>query len=158
MKKELIVLGADHGGFRLKQTIKRFFIEQEYDIIDTSPSKVPGDDYPDYALKVSDIVKKKRNYIGVLICKTGTGMAMAANKVSGIRAVLAHDEHSAKMARKDENANVLCLPGNYKDKDAIKFTKIFLKTKFSGQTRHKRRIRKLANILDLNKKFDSNKK
>ncbi len=150
-KKEIIVLGADHGGFKLKQAIKQFFINQEYDIMDTSPTKIKDDDYPDYASRVSNIIKNKRNSIGILICKTGTGMAMAANKVAGIRAVLAHDAHSAKMARKDENANVLCLPGNYQEKDAINFTKIFLKTKFTGQTRHKRRIRKLANILKSNK-------
>ena len=144
--RPMIILGADHGGFKLKQAIKKALFNKEYFIEDFSPKLIKGDDYPDEAKSVAEEVSKKRNTVGFLFCKTGTGMVMAANKMKGIRAAFAHDEHVVKMARKDEDANVLCFPATIKPAVAIKFVNSFLKTEFTGATRHKRRINKLKKM------------
>lgn len=145
-KKPLIILGSDHGGFRLKEAVKKALFDKEFFIMDFSPEKVPGDDYPDYAKKVCEEVKRKRNAFGLLFCRTGTGMVMAANKVKGIRAAFAHDGRVVKMARKDEDANVLCFPDTLRPRTAIKFAQDFINTSPSKASRHKRRIKKIKNL------------
>ncbi len=144
----LIVLGSDHAGFSLKEAVKKQLFNKGLVIEDVSPVRVAGDDYPDSARKLSVLVKKKRRSFGLLFCRTGTGMVMAANKIKGIRAAFAHDNFTAKMARKDENANVLCFPSSTAPAAAVKQVLTFIKTEFSGATRHKRRIRKLSKLCD----------
>ncbi|HII72376.1 TPA: RpiB/LacA/LacB family sugar-phosphate isomerase [Candidatus Woesearchaeota archaeon] len=141
-----LILGSDHGGFRLKKAVKKHFYDKEFFIEDFSPRLVEGDDYPDEARSVSEAVAKKKGSFGLLFCKTGTGMVMAANKMKGVRAAFAHDDNTVKMARKDEDANVLCFPGTMDPKTAIKYVDTFIRTKFTDETRHKRRIRKLEKL------------
>ncbi|MFC1722853.1 RpiB/LacA/LacB family sugar-phosphate isomerase [Nanoarchaeota archaeon] len=144
--KPIIILGADHGGFRLKQAIKKYFFNKEYSVEDVSLYKDPEDDYPDAAQRVAELVKKTRNSVGVLVCTTGSGMTIAANKVKGIRAALAYDTSSAKMAKEHNNANIVCLKGKQQPKNAIKFVTAFAKAEFSKEPRHKRRIKKITKI------------
>ncbi len=144
-KKIILVFGADHGGYALKKVVQKHFYDNEYFIEDMTPKKVAGDDYTDHAKSVAEFVKKKKGSFGFLFCKTGTGMVMAANK-AGTRAAFAHNETVVKMARKDEDANVLCFPNNVEPKTAIKWVKTFIATRFTGAPRHKRRIRKLSKL------------
>ena len=100
-------------------------------------------DYPDYAKKVSNRVSKRKSDIGILVCGSGTGMAISANKTKGIRAVVGYNLKSTQLSRQHNNANVLCLGSRLtKRKDIKKIIKIFLKTKFEGG-RHKRRVKKI---------------
>ena len=146
MVKIKIFIGADHGGFKLKESIKDLFNKNsiEYEDVGTHGGN-PEDDYPYYAFKVAEKVSKSKNAKGLLICGTGTGMVIAANKVKGIRAAVAYDRYSAKMARTDNNTNVLCLRGRFfSASDARKILKTWLNTEFSGLTKHKRRLEKIS--------------
>ena len=149
MKKEVtVILGADHAGFNLKEKLKKYFQKRRipYEDVGTDGSK-PHDDYPDYAVKAAKKVAKNKNYKGILVCGTGTGMAMAANKVKGVRAVIAYDPYSAKMSRVDNNANVLGLRGRFFPFARVKkIVDIWLSTPFSKKPRHKRRLRKIEKI------------
>ena len=150
IKKPTIVIGSDHAGFTTKKTIIKSLAKKGYVIVDVGSfdPEVP-DDYPDYALQVGKAVSSDRNGLtkGVLICGSGTGMAIAANKVNGIRATVVYDAYSAKMARHDNDANIICLRArNFPHYKEPRLVDIFLTTPFSGIPRHKRRIRKLARI------------
>ena len=139
-------MGSDHGGFELKEKIKAYLDKQmiEYDDIGTYGGN-PNDDYPDYAFKVADRVMKIKNTKGILICGSGEGMVIAANKVKGIRAAIAYDNYSAKMAKLDNNVNVLCLrERKFSVNKAKKIVAIWLITEFSDEARHKRRIDKIS--------------
>ena len=139
----MIYLGSDHAGFKLKEKIKGFLHLKGIEFEDLTPIQINEDDYPDAAKKVANKVKSS-NTKGILICGSGTGMAIAANRIKGIRAVLAYDSYSAKMARHDNDANIICLRGRKTlAAKAKRYIDIFLKTKFSGLARHKRRIKKL---------------
>lgn len=147
MEKELIYLGADHAGFSLKEKIKKYFDKIRIAYEDLGGKGQKEDDYPDYAFKVAKSVAKNKNSKGILICGTGTGMAMAANKIKGIRAAVAYDKYSVKMAREHNNANILCLRGrNFLDNKNLELVKIWLKDKFNNKVKHKRRIRKIDNF------------
>src|SRR3989344_9415461 len=116
MKKEVIYIGADHAGFKLKEKLKRYFDNWGIKYVDLGGKGEEGDDYPDYAFKVAERVARDKNSKGILICGTGTGMVIAANKIKGVRAAVAYDNYSAKMAREHNDANVLCLRGrNFSD-------------------------------------------
>ena len=132
-------IASDHRGVKLKQAIK-----EPFSLIDLGPftDKVKVD-YPDYAKKVcKDVLKFKSK--GILICGTGIGMSIAANKIKGIRAADCTNEKMAELAREHNAANVLCLGAELlKEKDAIKIVKKFLRTEFSHDDRHKKRIKKL---------------
>ena len=140
-----VILGADHAGFLLKEKIKKFLQKKKISYEDLGTlSKKPAD-YPDYAFKVAQKVAKQKDIRGILICGTGTGMVIAANKVKGIRAVAAYDAYSAKMSRSDNNANVLGLRGRlfpYRKIEHI--IELWLKTPFNREKRHERRINKIA--------------
>ncbi len=140
-----IYLASDHAGFSIKEKIKKF-LNKKYKIEDLSPVLIKGDDYPDYAFAVAEKVSKDKNSKGILVCGTGTGMTIAANKVKGIRAVAAYDEYSAKMSRVDNNSNILGLRGRKFPFSKIKkIITIWLNTEFSEKERHDRRIRKIIN-------------
>jgi ribose 5-phosphate isomerase B len=139
-----IYLAADHGGFLLKEEIKKFLERKKINYEDLGTNSKESTDYPDYAFKVGEKISKDNLSRGILICGTGTGMEIAANKVKGVRAALAYDNYSAKMARQDNNTNVLCLRGRFFPKEkAKKIISTFLSTKFSNLSRHKQRINKV---------------
>lgn len=147
MKKSVVYLGADHAGFPLKEKLKRYFDKMGITYEDLGGRGKDGDDYPDFAFAVAKKVSKDKNSSGILICGTGTGMVIAANKVKGVRAAVGYDSYSAMMGRQDNDVNVLCLRGRrFSDKKNLDLVKIWLGEKFSGLDRHKRRLRKIARV------------
>ncbi len=140
----MLYLGADHAGYKLKEFLKEHFRKKKIDYEDFGTDSENPVDYPDYAYKVAKAVARNRKSKGILVCGSGIGMCIAANKVKGIRAVVAYDKYSAEMSRLHNDANVLCLRGRKVSfNKQLKLVNIWLKTKFSGETRHKRRIAKL---------------
>ena len=138
-----ISLASDHAGFTLKETIKKKLIKNKVKVLDFGPYNKDKVDYPDYAVKVCvDILLNKANF-GILICGTGIGMCMAANRFSNIRAALCKDVYTACMARDHNNANVLCI-GARNTEDVIPIVKTFLETKFEEEGRHRARIDKFS--------------
>ena len=141
MKK--IVIASDHAGYSLKEYVKKFLNRKKLKIKDVGANSNEKVDYPDYAHKLSKVIKKSRNSIGVLICGSGQGMIMAANKHKNIRAALCYNVKSTKLSRLHNDANVITLGSRLiSKKNAIKYLNIFLKTKFEGG-RHKKIIRKI---------------
>jgi len=102
-------IGSDHAGINIKEFVKEFFEKKGHEVIDLGPFNKDRVDYPDFASKVCEAVLENDNTKGILICGTGLGMSMAANKYDGIRAALCHNEYSAAMAREHNDANILCL-------------------------------------------------
>ncbi|HLD89142.1 MAG TPA: ribose 5-phosphate isomerase B [Candidatus Nanoarchaeia archaeon] len=143
---EKIFLGSDHAGYKLKEFLKKNFDKKKIKYSDLGADSEESSDYPDFALKVAKNVAEKRGN-GILVCGTGTGMVIAANKIKGVRAALAYDDYSARMARLHNNVNVLCLRGRKIDfKKAQRIVDIWLKTEFSGEKRHARRMGKISRI------------
>ena len=141
MKK--IVLASDHAGYSLKEYVKKFLNSKNLQIKDVGTNSNVKVDYPDYAHKLSKLIKKNRNCIGVLICGSGQGMIMTANKHKNIRAALCYNTKSTKLSRLHNDANVITLGSRLISKNnAIKYISVFLNTKFEGG-RHLRRIKKI---------------
>jgi ribose 5-phosphate isomerase B len=141
-----IFIGSDHAGLKIKKEIMKLLDKNliAYEDIGTFGGN-PNDDYPDYAFEVAKKVTKTKNAKGILICGSGTGMVIAANKVKGIRAALAYDHYSAKMARNDNDVNVLCLRGRFTAPvNTKRIVTTWLKTPFSKLARHKKRINKIS--------------
>ncbi len=149
-----VVIGADHGGFELKEQLKKFLKAGSYDVEDVGNLKMEkNDDYPDFARKVAEAVGKEgreigqRSVMGVLVCRSAAGMVIAANKVKGVRAVAAFDETSAIHSREHNDANVLALSGDWLEAGAARnVLEAWLGTPYSNEARHTRRLKK---ILDL---------
>jgi ribose 5-phosphate isomerase B len=140
-----VILASDHAGLRLKEKVKKYLVRKKIEYEDLGTKSFKSVDYPDYALKVAEKVAKNKNTRGILVCGTGTGMTIAANKVKGIRAVAAYDAYSAKMSRIDNDTNVLGLRGQFFPLEKIKkIITVWLDTPFSGEKRHKRRIKKIG--------------
>lgn len=140
-----VIIASDHAGLRLKEKVKKYLARKKIEYEDLGTESLTSVDYPDYALKVAEKVAKNKNTRGILVCGTGTGMTIAANKVKGIRAVAAYDAYSAKMSRKDNDTNVLGLRGRFFPFEKIKkIITVWLDTPFSGEKRHKRRIKKIG--------------
>jgi ribose 5-phosphate isomerase B len=142
-----IFIASDHGGFELKNNLVMNLTSHE--ISDLGPMELdPEDDYTDYAIKVSEKVLENEGSIGILICRSGIGMSIAANKFKGIYAALCFNEKHAEMARGHNNANVLCLDADYESlEDHLKIVNKFLTSEFEGtDTRHGRRIEKIREI------------
>ena len=138
-----VCIASDHAGYNLKEQIKNHLIDKYVSIFDLGPYQNQSVDYPDYAKKVSRRVSNKKSQIGILVCGSGTGMAISANKTKGIRAAVGYNSKSTQLSRQHNNANILCVGSRLtKKKDIIKIVSIFLKTKFEGG-RHKRRINKI---------------
>ncbi|MCA9459263.1 MAG: ribose 5-phosphate isomerase B [Nanoarchaeota archaeon] len=148
MKCKKVYMASDHAGFEAKNEVIRILKELGVDVVDLGPnSSEVSVDYPKYAKKVCNKVLKDENNFGILICGSGTGMQIAANKIRGIRAAFSYDEYSAKMARYDNDANVLTLRG--REFDFRRYSEIvsaFLNTDFSGEKRHKKRIDELSKL------------
>jgi len=139
-----IYLGSDHAGFGTKEKLKIFLEKKKIKFKDLGPDSEMPVDYLDYARKVARKVVKEKGSRGILVCGSGTGMAIAANKVKGARAVAAYDIYTAKMSRKDNDANILALRGRLFQLGKTKrIIQAWLSTSFSGEERHKRRIRKI---------------
>ncbi|QOD38748.1 bifunctional 2-polyprenyl-6-hydroxyphenol methylase/3-demethylubiquinol 3-O-methyltransferase UbiG [Candidatus Wolbachia massiliensis] len=151
---DIISIASDHAGYELKSEIKSYLETLGYTVIDHGcTAKQKCVDYPDYAIKiVEDITNKKANY-GILICGTGLGMSVMANRFEGIHAVLCNNVEIARLARDHGNANVLCLGARFTANELAKdIVKQFLETEFSKESRHKKRLDKLKNITSVNKK------
>ena len=138
-----ICISSDHAGYEIKEFIKETLIKSKISITDLGPFVKKSVDYPDYAKKVSQRVFKKKSDIGILVCGSGTGMAISANKTKGIRAAVGYNIKSTQLSRQHNNANILCLGSRLtKKKDIKKIVLMFLKTKFEGG-RHKKRVKKI---------------
>jgi ribose 5-phosphate isomerase B len=143
--KKTIYIGSDHAGIDLKTAIKKE-LGSNYQVEDMGPMDTTSVDYPDYAEKVSRAVAKDANSEGILICGSGIGMSIAANKIAGIRAALVHSLETAKLSKQHNNANILCLGARMLDQnEAVKMAKVWLETQFEGD-RHQRRVDKLSNL------------
>jgi ribose 5-phosphate isomerase B len=142
-----IIIGSDHAGFRTKEKLKKYFEKNKIRYEDLGTDSEKSVDYPEFAAKVAKKVVKSKNNKGILVCGTGTGMTIAANKVKGIRAVAAYDTYSAKMSRVDNDTNILGLRGRqFPFKKITNIVNIWLKTPFSRKSRHKRRINKIKRL------------
>ena len=143
IKSKKVVLASDHAGFKLKEKIKKFLINKRKRVLDLGTKDTKSVDYPDYAHLLSKKMRSGKNEFGILICGSGTGMCMAANKHKNIRAALCYDIKSTKLSRHHNNANVMTLGARLIKKSiAFKCVSTFLKTDFEGG-RHLRRIKKI---------------
>ena len=141
MKK--IFISSDHAGFRLKEAIKVYLKNKKMDFYDLGPDNDNKVDYPDYAHKVARKVKLNKKNVGILVCGSGTGMNIAANKHKNIRAAQCFDLKSTKLSRLHNDANIITLGSRLiSKKNAFKFVRIFLNTKFDGG-RHLKRVKKI---------------
>ncbi len=143
----MLYLGADHAGWHLKKEIKKYLKELGEEHEDLGNQELdPKDDYPDFALLVAKKVAQT-NERGILICATGLGMAMAANKVKGIRAAVCWNDFTALQSRQHNDSNILCLGGKVTDTEtAKKLVRIWLETEFTGEERHIRRLEKISDL------------
>lgn len=141
-----IAIGCDHGGLEHKNAIAEYLKENGYEVKDFGIYEQVSVDYPDIAVKVTGAITSGECELGILVCGTGIGMSMAANKVKGIRAAACSEHFSAKYTRLHNNANVLCLGGRVIGiGTAIELADIFVKTAFEGG-RHQRRVDKITEI------------
>jgi ribose 5-phosphate isomerase B len=143
-----VALGADHGGFLLKSQLLPWLQEHGYETLDMGADTLdPVDDYPDFAAAVARAVISGQVQRGILICGSGVGACMAANKVPGIRASLCHDTYSAHQGVEHDYMNVLCLGAGVVGAElARELVSAFLKARFSGAERHRRRLQKIMAI------------
>lgn len=141
-----IAIGSDHAGYELKCSIINYLQRKNIEVYDVGTFSNQSVDYPDYAIQVCQNINRGNTDLGILVCYTGIGMSMAANKVKGIRAALISNEENAKLTREHNNANVLCLGAKDTSfEDAKKYIDIFLNTEFVGG-RHLNRVTKVMNI------------
>lgn len=141
-----VAIGADHAGYPLKKYLLGA-LAGEYDFDDVGTYSTASVDYPDYAAAVGKAVRDGEAERGVIVCGSGAGAAIAANKLTGIRAALAHDHYTAHQAVEHDDANVLCLGGRVIGRDvAIELVRAFLNARFSGETRHVRRLTKIGHM------------
>ena len=142
----MIAIGADHAGVFMKNDLKKFIEDMGYEVKDFGTFTDESCDYPVYAKAVSEAVAKGDFEKGILVCGTGIGMSMAANKVKGIRAAVCTDPKSTEFTRRHNDANVLCLGARIIDEEtAENLVRIFLTTEFEGG-RHERRVQEIADI------------
>jgi len=143
VKTKNIILASDHAGFKLKEEIKKFLIKKKEKVLDLGTNNTSSVDYPIFAHKLSLKIKKKNNLFGILVCGSGIGMSITANKHKNIRAALCYNVKSSKLSRQHNNANVMTIGSRLtKRKLALKCVNVFLNTNFEGG-RHLRRIKKI---------------
>ncbi len=143
-----IAIGADHGGFPLNERVIEELRTAGHEIVDfgTHDGSQP-DDYPDYARQVGQAIQQGAAEIGILICGSGVGAAVAANKLRGIRAAMCGDTYSAHQSREHDDCNVLCLGARVVGVElALELVRTFVAARFSGEERHRRRLRKIAQM------------
>ena len=145
-----VILGSDHGGYETKMAAIEYLKENNIEYTDLGCYNLESVDYPSYGIKVGEMVRDNEDVIGIVVCTTGIGISIAANKVKGIRCALCFNEKVAMMTRLHNNSNVLALPGAYVTKEeAKKIVKTFLTTEFEGG-RHSRRV-------DIISEYDNNR-
>lgn len=146
--KDMIYIGADHRGFQLKEKIKKHLQESGIEFEDMGNDHLnPHDDYVDFAHKVADEVRTHHDNKGIVLCGSGVGVDIVANKIDGIRCALVFDLPRAVQAREHENANMIALPADtINESQAIDMVEAFLDTPFSHEARHQRRLHKLEEI------------
>ncbi len=138
-----ICIASDHAGYDLKEEIKDYLIKKSISVIDLGPFSKDSVDYPDYAKKVAKRIILRKSDAGILVCGSGTGMAITANKFKGIRAAQCYNKVSTILSRQHNNSNVICLGSRLlKYKEAFKYVTYFLNTKFESG-RHQKRINKI---------------
>lgn len=142
-----IAIGADHGGFELKEKILRHLQGQRHTILDVGTHSADPTDYPDFTYAVTQRILRDEADVGIMVCGSGVGASVAANKVRGIRAGLCHDTFSARQSREDDDCNMLCLGARViGDRLAFEVVDAFLKARFSGAERHRRRLDKVKRM------------
>ncbi len=138
-----VCIASDHAGYDLKENIKDFLINKYVSITDLGPFENKSVDYPDYAKKLANRIKSKKSDVGILVCGSGTGMAISANKIRNIRAAVCYNQTSTRLSRQHNNANIIALGARLTKKSlSLKLVELFLKTKFEGG-RHLKRIKKI---------------
>ena len=143
VKSEKVILASDHAGLKLKEEIKKFLIKKRKKVLDLGTKNTSSVDYPDYAHLLSKKMRKDKNQFGILICGSGTGMSIVANKHKNIRAALCYNTKSTKLSRLHNNANVMTMGARLIKKNvALKCVSTFLKTNFDGG-RHSKRVKKI---------------
>ena len=154
-----IGIGADHGGFEMKQKLIELLMTKGYDVVDFGDKVYDtNDDYPDFGIPVACAVANGDVERGILICASGVGIAVAANKVKGVRAALCHDDFSARQGVEDDDMNVICFGGSTTGLAvAWNCVENFLAAKFSGAERHRRRLAKVAQLEAGNGTCDTNR-
>ena len=144
----IIPIASDHAVFETKEKVKAWLEEMDHMPVDFGTHSEESVDYPDFAVQVAEKVNNGEHDKGILICGSGQGMCMTANKYKNVRAALVYDDKSAKMTRQHNNANILCLPGReLSEEDLKKIVKIWLSTDFDGG-RHERRVNKIHDLTD----------
>ena len=139
-----VAIGSDHRGFRAKSVVKSALQSLGHDVLDLGPSDSQSCDYPDVAFPTARAVIDGQAERGVLVCGTGIGMSIAANKTRGVRAALCHDELTARLSRQHQDANVLCIPADLVGEELIRrIVEAWLETAFEGG-RHARRVEKIS--------------
>lgn len=147
-----LYIGADHRGFELKQRLFKKLLDRGYEMTDLGNDYFdPNDDYVDFAQKVAEAVLNNPKSLGIILCGSGAGVDIAANKFDGIRSALVSTLSQAKQAREHEDANVLSLPADIlNEEQALEIIEVFLQTPFSEEKRHRRRLKKLQKIEEKN--------
>ena len=136
-------IASDHAGYKLKEDIKNYLIDKKMSVFDIGPYNDNSVDYPDYAKKLGNRIKLKKSDVGILVCGSGTGMAISANKIKSIRAAVCYNTKSTRLSRQHNNANIIALGSRLtKKKLSLKLVEIFFNTKFEGG-RHLRRVKKI---------------
>jgi ribose 5-phosphate isomerase B len=144
-----IALGADHAGYLLKEAVKEFLSEKEIEFKDFGTFKMDSCDYPEYAFKAGQAVIAGEADLGILVCGTGIGMSISANKIKGIRAAVVHNEQTAQLSRLHNDANILCLGARILENDtAVKIIETWLNTSFEGG-RHQKRLNLIFKLTGL---------
>lgn len=144
MGNKIIPIGADHAGFQLKEILKKHLITKGYDVKDFGCYSEESIDYPDFAHPVAEIVEQNKGMLGILICGSGNGISMSANKHQGIRSALCWKKEVAELARLHNDANILTLPARFISEDeAIEMVDAFFSTAFEGG-RHQKRVDKIS--------------
>ena len=139
-----VAIGSDHAGFEYKENLKKWLLNNGYEVKDFGTYSTESADYPDFAHPVADAVETKQSTLGILICGSANGVAITANKHEGIRAAICWNEELAALARQHNNANIVCLPARYVSYElAEKITDRFLHENFEGG-RHERRVAKIS--------------
>ena len=135
-------IASDHAGYKLKEDIKNYLIDKKMSVFDIGPYNDNSVDYPDYAKKLGNRIKLKKSDVGILVCGSGTGMAISANKIKSIRAAVCYNTKSTRLSRQHNNANIIALGARLTKKNlSLKLVEIFFNTKFDGG-RHLRRVKK----------------
>lgn len=144
MEKIIIPIGCDHAGFQLKERIKEYLTQKGYEVQDFGCFSEDSIDYPDYGHPVASLVEENKGMLGVLICGSGNGINMTANKHAGVRSALCWKKELAELARQHNDANIIALPARFiSEEEGIEMVDTFLSTEFEGG-RHQNRVNKIA--------------